>query len=478
MNRIAASVSLVLLGTGTLCAQAHYEKFFTGGTLRVDLYHAGTKGEESFTLDRALREGAWPGHRVNLVDTLNLGEYLLTVADRATNVLLYSRGFSSVFNEWQTTDEALAGVHRTFSESVRFPFPRRAVRLALCRRDRRMEFHEVFSTVIDPADPAQVMKENPVPRFAVAPVIENGPSAVRVDIVVMGDGYAAADMEKFRGDVRRFVETMFRTHPFRERKSDFNVWRIDVVSEESGIDIPGRNVWKRNALGTRYDTFGSARYVLTEENRTIRDIAAAAPYDFLCILVNDSRYGGGGIYNLYATTYTNESVAGQEWQMDYVFVHEFGHSFAGLADEYYTSSTGYNDFYIPGVEPWEPNVTAQAGADRVKWKSMLTAGTPVPTPWEKQAYDSVEAIRGKLDRLAPDYYRKREPLQKSAMEILKRSRYAGSVGVFEGAGYASKGLYRPSVDCRMFSLSLADFDPVCSAAIERMIDFYADPGEK
>jgi hypothetical protein len=478
MKRFAASMGILLLGAGSLAGQGQYEKFFTGGTLRLDLYHTGTKGEERFTAERGIQEGAWPGHRVNLIDTLNLGEYLLSVTDRATNTLLYSRGFSSLFNEWQTTDEALAGVYRTFSESVRFPFPRRAVRIGLSRRDRRMEYHEVFSTVIDPADPTQVVKERPRPRFAVTPVIDNGPPSVKVDIVVMGDGYGAADMEKFRTDVGRFVGTMFRTRPFSGRKSDFNVWRIDVVSEESGIDVPDRNVWKRNALGTKYTTFGSPRYVLTEENRTVRDIAAAAPYDFLCILVNDSRYGGGGIYNLYATTYTNEAVPGQEWQMDYVFVHEFGHSFAGLADEYYTSSTGYNDFYLPGIEPWEPNVTAQAERERVKWRSMLTAGTPVPTPWEKPAYDSVEAIRGKLDRLAPDYYRKREPLQKSAMEILRTSKYAGTVGVFEGAGYVSKGLYRPSVDCRMFSLSLADFDPVCSAAIERMIDFYSDPGGK
>ena len=478
MKRLAAPVCAILVLANMLSAQVQFGRFFTGGTLRVDLYHTGTKGEERFTLERALQEGAWPGHRVNLVDTLNLGEYLLSVTDRATNALVYSRGFSSLFNEWQTTDEALAGMYRTFSESVRFPFPVRAVRLAIARRDRRMEFHEVFSAVIDPAEPTQVVKEPVRPAFAVVPVIENGPPAVKVDIAVLGDGYAAGDMEKYRTDVRRFVETMFRTRPFREREKDFNVWRIDVVSQESGIDVPDRNVWKRNALGTKYNTFGSARYVLTEENRTIRDIASAAPYDFLCILVNDSRYGGGGIYNLYATTYANETVASQQWQMDYVFVHEFGHSFAGLADEYYSSSTGYNDFYAAGIEPWEPNVTAQADADRLKWRSMLTPGIPVPTPWPKASYDSVEAIRGKLDRLAPGYYEKREPLQKSAMEILKTSAYARSVGAFEGAGYVSKGLYRPSVDCRMFSLSLADFDPVCSAAIGRMIDFYADPREK
>jgi hypothetical protein len=478
MKRPVALLCALLLGAAPLFSQPQFGKFFTGGTLRVDLFHTGTKGEERFTLDRALLEGPWPGHRVNLIDTLNLGEYLLGVTDRATNILIYSRGFSSLFNEWQTTDEALAGVYRTFSESVRFPSPFRAFRVALSRRDRRMEFHEVFSVVIDPADPAQIMKERPRSLFPVVPVIESGPSAVKVDIAVLGDGYAASDMEKFRNDVSRFVGAMFRTHPFRERKNDFNVWRIEVASEESGIDIPGRNLWRRNALGTRYDTFGSARYVLTEENRTLRDIASAAPYDFLCILVNDSRYGGGGIYNLYATTYAGETVPEEQWQMDYVFVHEFGHSFAGLADEYYTSSTGYNDFYLPGIEPWEPNVTAGSDAGRVKWKSLLTAGIPVPTPWEKTAYDSVEAIRGTLDRLAPDYYRKREPLQKRAMEILKTSAYAGSVGVFEGAGYVSKGLYRPSVDCRMFSLSLSDFDPVCSAAIERMIRFYADPGGK
>jgi len=277
MKRLAAPVCALMLFADLLCAQTQFGRFFTGGTLRVDLYHTGTKGEERFTLERALQEGAWPGHRVNLIDTLNLGEYMLSVTDRATNVLVYSRGFSSLFNEWQTTDEALAGVYRTFSESVRFPSPHRAVRLSISRRDRRMEFHELFSAVIDPADPTQVMKETVRPAFAAVPVIENGSPALKVDIAVLGDGYAAGDMEKFRSDVRRFVDAMFRTHPFREREKDFNVWRIDVVSQESGIDVPDRNVWKRNALGTRYNTFGSARYVLTEENRTLRDIASAAP---------------------------------------------------------------------------------------------------------------------------------------------------------------------------------------------------------
>ena len=158
--------------------------------------------------------------------------------------------------------------------------------------------------------------------------------------------------------------------------------------------------------------------------------------------------------------------------MDYVYVHEFGHSFAGLGDEYYSSSTAYNDFYSPGVEPWEPNVTAFVDKN-VKWKELTTAGVALPTPWEKTQYDSIEALRGKLDRLAPDYYEKREPLYRAEESILLHSISAGKVGAFEGAGYASKGLYRPCVDCRMFSLSLVGFDPVCSRAIERSIDLYS-----
>jgi hypothetical protein len=280
-------------------------------------------------------------------------------------------------------------------------------------------------------------------------------------------------MEKFRKDAKHVNDVMFSTKPFKDRKKEFNVWTLEVESKESGIDIPDKNVWKDNALGSAYNTFGSARYVLTTENKILRTIAAAAPYDFLCILVNDSRYGGGGIYNLYTTTYTGEQTKGQEWQTDYMYVHEFGHSFGGLGDEYYTSPTGYIDFYLPGVEPWEPNVTALNDKSSLKWKSLVTAGLEIPTPWEKTKYDSIEAVRGKLDRLAPDYYEKREPYYRAEMAILKNPVLTGKVGAFEGCGYASKGLYRPSLDCRMFSLSLADFDPVCSASLERVIDFYA-----
>ena len=469
----ASLFTLVLVIPSFVLSSPVYDSFFTPKTLRVDYFHTGTKTEEWFSLDQVYQEGTWPGSRVNFLDTLNLGEYAFRVYDKPTGMLLYSRGYSTIFNEWQTTDEALNGATKTFSETVRFPYPKRAVQLTIVRRDKKMIMHEIFSLVIDPTDPTQVNKEGRSASFKVTPLMENGDPSQKVDIVIMGDGYSRAEMEQCRKDAKHFNDVMFGTDPFSARKKDFNVWFVEAESKESGIDVPDKNVWKGNILGNQYNTFGSARYVLTTDNKAVRDIAGAAPYDFICILINDSRYGGGGIYNLYATTYTREETKGQEWQRDYVYVHEFGHSFAGLGDEYYSSSTGYNDFYKPGVEPWEPNVTALLDPKNVKWKQFMTPGIQIPTPWEKAAYDSISGEQSKLDRLASDYYAKREPFYQQLTAIRKNPKQAGHVGAFEGSGYSAKGLYRPSVDCRMFSLSLVAFDPVCTAGINRMIDFYA-----
>ncbi len=462
--------ALVLVVAVLTRAEVPFDRFFIDATMRVDYYHTGTKGEERFSMDRAYREGPWPGSRTQLLDTLNLGEFLVRVYDQATNLLIYSRGFSSMFQEWQTTDEAATGAYRTFEESVRFPYPRRAVQVTIARRDKRMVFHDLFSLTLDPDDPTVVCKERNAAEFPVVPLMKNGRSSEKVDILILGDGYTREEMDKFRKDAEHFNSVMFSTKPFATHKKSFNVWTIEVVSDESGIDVPDKDTWKCNALNAQYNTFGSARYVLIADNRRLRDIAAAAPYDYLCILINDTRYGGGGIFNLYTTTYTKEQTENQKWQMDYVYVHEFGHSFAGLGDEYYGSSTAYNDFYPAGIEPWEPNITALLDRKNIKWKGLVTDGTAVPTLWAKAEYDSLEAERGKLDRLAPDYYAKREPLYAASQAIVKNPAFAGKVGAFEGAGYVARGLYRPSIDCRMFSLSTVDFCPVCSAAIEKVIN--------
>jgi hypothetical protein len=296
-----------------------FDAYFTNATMRVDYYHTGTKGHEEMSLDKVYKEGEWPGSKTQLLDPLNLGEYFVKVTDLKTNTLLYSRGFCCVFDEWQTTDDAINGVTKTFHETVRFPFPKNKIIVSLSRRDKfvaageTMAFREIFSTVIDPNDPTVVNTEKKTNAFKIFDVMVNGPSEKKVDILILGDGYAKKDMEKYRADVKHFTETLFSYQLFKKHKKDFNVRAMEVVSEESGIDIPDKNVWKNTALGTMYNTFGSARYVLTEDNRALRDIADAAPYDFITILVNDNRYGGGGIFNLYTTCFTNAVQPGQDW---------------------------------------------------------------------------------------------------------------------------------------------------------------------
>ncbi len=449
-----------------------FNQFFVDKTMRVDYYHTGTKGTEIIALDKIYEEGIWSGNKSQLLDQLNYGEYMLRVYDAVTAQMIYSRGYSSMFNEWHSTDESNAGIMKTFHETVHIPFPKNKIQLTISRRDKQMNFHELFSTIIDPNNSSTINTQKRTPQFKFSKLIDNGPSDKKVDLVILGDGYAKTEMQKLRDDAKHYSDVLFGTSPYKERKKDFNVWLIEVESKESGIDKPGKNIWKENALGTMYDTFGSARYILTEENRTLRDIAGEVPYDAIAILVNDDRYGGGGIYNLYTTCYTKTDTKGMEWQMDYVFVHELGHSFAGLGDEYYTSSVSYTDFYQAGVEPWEPNLTTLTDPEHLKWKSFVDASTPLPTPWKKSEFDSLETLRSKLDRLAPGYYEKRAPLYNAAQAILDNAEFKNKVGAFEGAGYVSKGMYRPAIDCRMLSLSLIGFDPVCSAAIEKVIDSY------
>ena len=466
----------LLFFTISVCVSQNYDNNFTNATMRVDYYRIGTKGQEQITLDRVYEENVWAGSRVNVLDTLNLGDCFVKVSDLQTNMLLYSRGYSTVFGEWQTTEEALSGTWRTFHETVRFPYPKRKVVVSFLRRDKfvamgeTMAFREVVSFVIDPNSSTAIHREKRQSPFKIFDVMINGPIERKVDILILGDGYAKEDIEKFRKDAKHFTEQLFSYQPFKKHKNDFNVRAMEVISDDSGIDKPDQNVWKHTALGTMYNTFGSARYVLTEENRAMRDIADTAPYDFITILVNDNRYGGGGIFNLYTTCFTKPAKTGQEWEMDYVYVHEFGHCFGGLGDEYYSSQVSYIDFYPKGVEPWEPNVTRTNTKDNLKWRNVTLLDTPVPTPWQKAKYDSIETLRGKLDRLASDYYEKREGLMKSANDILQDPHWIGIVGAFEGSGYTSKNMYRPAIDCKMFALNPVDFDPVCAAAIERMIE--------
>ncbi len=437
-------------------------------TMRLDYIHTGNAAGEQFALDGVTLEGPWPGPTDRWIDDTNLGRYQFQVIDNGTKRLIYSRGFASVYGEWETTDEAKK-VRRAFSESVRFPAPSSPVSVRLLKRGPKNEFREVWSVDIDPNDPA-IDRAAP-PKLNVWQVVHNGDPAEKVDLLLLGDGYTSAEMEKWHRDARRLADLLFAAPPFREHRQDFNVWAIDTPADESGVARPSDGVFRRSPVRAAYDAFGSERYVLTFDNKRLREIASAAPYEFIEIVVNDRKYGGGGIFNLYAT------VAADNAFTPYVFVHEFGHHFAGLADEYYTSDVAYGSSK-QRPEPWEPNATADPRA--AKWKDLLSPGIELPTPWPKQEFERVQQDIQKRRRAIRAAHRPEEEMEALFREemahdikLLSSGPNAGKVGAFEGAMYEARGYYRPQQDCIMFTRDEVGFCAVCRRAIERVIRLYA-----
>lgn len=451
--------------------QTAFDARFTGRTLRFDYHHSGDAREEHIALESLRLEGEWPGSRTQLVDTSNLGKYLFQVVDAATQQVVYSRGFASIYGEWETTGEAKQ-VWRAFEESQRFPEPREPVQLVLKKRAGDGTFREIFTQLVDPA--SRFVDRAPLTGQADVIAIHGaGASASKLDVLVIADGYAASERAKFEGDTRRLSAALLATPPFASRASDIVVRAAFVASAQSGISDPRRGEWKSNALGCSFNAFDSDRYVLTYCNRELREAAAHAPYDALIVLFNARKYGGGGIFNLWATCASDTSVA------DYVFVHEFGHSFAGLADEYYSSQVSYEDFVAPGTEPWEPNVTALLDPAKLKWRDLVAEGTPVPTPWAKDSYDAkdleYQKRRAEIAKTGNDAEAEKlmAEVKATTAPMLQSEKFAGKVGAFEGAAYEAKGLYRPEVDCIMFTRNPKTFCKVCERAISRVIDLYA-----
>ena len=465
---LLAALSLFVVSAGP--GPSPFDAHFGPRTMRVDLFHTGGPGGEVVAFDRAVDDGEWAGSRTRLVDDLNLGSNLFEVVDTETNRVLFSRGTSSIYSEWETTPEAKSAA-RTFPESLRFPWPKKSVQVVLKRRGADNLFREIWSARLDPAS----WRVNPAPRPAegkVIPLLVNGPPATKVDLLVLSEGYRAAEEAKFVGDAKRLVGLLFeRYEPFRSREGDFNVRLLLLPSETSGVLRPDSRVFRRTPLSVQYGIFGSERYVLTYDDRALREAASAAPYDALEILVNDARYGGGGILGSHATAAADTAFA------EHVFVHEFGHHFAGLADEYYTSDVAYVTGAAERPEPWEPNVTALKDPNEVKWKELLSPGVPLPTPWEKDAFEkesrAFQAERKKriAAGAAPseidDLFRKQLAVD---TRLLSSMAFSGKVGAFEGASYEAKGLYRPAADCIMFTRDEVGFCPVCRRAIERVID--------
>lgn len=417
---------LIVLSSSIIIPQINFEDYFYDKTLRVDYFHTADSSNDSYSIDELKEEPYWGGSKVNLIDKFNYGNFAFKVIDDSSGNLIYSRTYSTLLNEWQTTDEAKTTI-KTFSETVIFPYPKKNVTVEFYSRDRKNKLIKKFLYKIDPENYFISKERNK--EYKSFKVHYSGDPAKKVDIVILPEGYTKDEIDRFYKDCKKFSSYLFNSSPFKENKNRFNIWGIEAPSAESGTDIPADSIWKKTILNSSFYTFDLERYLMTTDNKSVRDLAANVPYDQIYILVNTDSYGGGSIYNLYSVCVNNNIYE------EYVFVHEFGHGFASLADEYYTSDVAYNDFYPLDVEPLDPNLTTLVDFES-KWKNLIEEGTPIPTPATAEFKDKV--------------------------------------GVFEGGGYMQYGIYRPMQDCTMKSIKPDNFCIVCKKAIQEMIDFYTE----
>jgi hypothetical protein len=418
---------LFLLALLPCMAFAQFDQWFTEASLRVDYTLTGDAKNTTFALKELIREPYWSGSKTNLIDKLEFGNYIVRIYEPGTDHLLFSKGYQNLYGEWQTTEEA-AKITKTFDESVIVPFPKQTIEVVLFHKDWDDNLIEGMHLTVNPDDYFIRTADNlNLPVYDAW--IGNKDVTHAVDIVILPEGYTQAEMGKFVKDCDFFVKSLFDYAPYDRYKASFNVRGVMAPSQESGCTEPGDHIYKNTVMRFSYWTFDSERYCMSTDNRDIRDLAGQVPYDQIYILVNSKKYGGGGIYNFYCSSAVSNAFSGD------IIIHEFGHGFAGLADEYYQDETGYGDFYNNDIEPWEPNITTLVNFD-TKWKDMMDQDTPIPTPRVKK--------------------------------------YEHTIGVFEGGGYEAEDIYSPHMDCLMKTFKGHEFCPVCQRAIERMILYYSE----
>ena len=418
---------LLLLTLIPALAWSQFDHYFEPASLRIDYTLTGNEKNTAFALKEMIREPYWSGSKINLIDHLEFGNYIVKVYEKGTDHLLFSKGYQNLYGEWQTTEEAKQTT-KTFDESVIVPFPKVPVEVALCHKNWEGQLIEGLRLTVNPNDYFIRAADNlNLPIYDAW--IGNPDVTKAVDIVILPEGYTQQEMGKFVKDCDFFVHSLFDYAPYNRYQQSFNVRGVMAPSQESGCTEPGDRVYKNTVMRFSYWTFDSERYCMSTDNRDIRDLAGQVPYDQIYILINSEKYGGGGIYNFYCSSAAGNSFSGD------IIIHEFGHGFAGLADEYYDDTTTYGDMYNLNLEPWEPNITTLVDFDS-KWNDMLDRKTPVPTPREKK--------------------------------------YEHTIGVYEGGGYEPKGVYSPHLDCLMKTFKGHEFCPVCQRAIERMILYYSE----
>jgi hypothetical protein len=485
-RRITASLTTIVLVSAAVAAAGNFNASFENATLRVDFHQYGNAETEGMAVDRLIRQGAWAGPVDRLIDPIPNGIYLVRVSEPGAGRTLFEQGFDSTFGEYRTTAPARDGVVRVYHETVLLPYPRKPVRITLSSRPEGGPETALLELTVDPAA-IEIAREAPAPGAVVVDGHIGGDPHRCLDIAFVGEGYGGDEIETFRTDVKRFTKLMLSEEPYASLRDRINIRGVLVPSADSGVDEPTKGVWRSTSLGASFNSFSSPRYLLTESNRSVRDVAANVPYDTLVIMVNHDRYGGGGLYNRFCTFTAHGPFAG------YLLMHEFGHSFGGLADEYYTSSTAYTDFYSQDVEPVAPNITALLEPGALKWADLVTPGTELPTVWNKDEYDEADlayqaerrklnaeiaeaarsgASAAEIDRLQRAEDRHALTRVAAVDEFMEAGGLVGIVGAFEGAGYVSSGLYRPAVDCLMFSRGVKPLCPVCRRAVLERIRIY------
>lgn len=440
---------LTSLLTLCLCLQTKaqsFNQYFEDATLRIDYIFAGDAQKQDIYLDKLYRLERWAGRKERLSEKFLNGNGQLTVRDHKSGEVIYVWTFSTLFQEYLQYEEAKT-VRRAFECSYNVPFPKDTIDVTVTLTDNHRNVVCEMTHTVNPTDVLiRKIGSNNIPYKYLWKGMRGGDITSCVDLAVVAEGYTEEQMDKFYADSQRAIDALFEHEPFRSLKNRFNVVAVAAPSRDSGPTVPHKGVWNNTACHSHYSTFYSDRYLMTEDMHTIYDLLSGVPFEHIMILVNSDTYGGGGIFNQ-VTLSTSDHPTFKE-----VFVHEFGHSYGGLADEY-----AYDDmaesWYPADVEPWEPNITTLHDF-RSKWADMVPEGTPIPTP---------------LDPNVPNF---RTMDWKDAKAVERLNASTKVVGVFEGAGYQTKGCYRPVQECRMKINEVRDFCPVCDRAIRRITDFY------
>lgn len=431
---------VIALSCQSLSAQ-NFSDWFEDNTLRLDYVFAGDSAQAEIFFEQAFKQKQWAGRRCRLSEMYQRGNGQVRVYEKGTNNVLYCNSFSTLFQEWQATEEATR-VRKCFETSYLVPFPKKPVDVCITLTD----FHNrVTAELRHPIDPKDILirpiGENGIPYKY---IWRGGDITSCIDLAFVAEGYTAEQMDKFYNDVQRATDAIFSFEPFTSLKNRFNIVAVASPSADSGPCIPRMGQWKRSAMSTHYDTFYSDRYLMTSEIHRLYDLLSGVPFENIFILVNSPTYGGGGIYNQVTVATTDHSTFRE------IVVHEFGHGYAGLADEYFYDDQ-YTTMYPADTEPWEKNLTTLVDFQS-KWADLVPKKTPVPTPPNPKVPNFKTA--------------------KTAKELKKINDATQVIGVFEGGGYQSKGVYRPAQECRMKINEVEDFCPVCNRTIRQITDFY------